>query len=157
MQINDKDAGFYLVPVGAGVASGTAAGTGDNTEAVGEIVDMFEHDGLRSGAIFVFGQAVLQDGETLALNDLKIEHGDADDLSDAADYEYFSAPADYAAVATGATGGSTEAVNAKHPVNLQGIKRYWRISVTPDASASGTDTFALAFGFVGIGQEAPAV
>lgn len=156
MNINDKDAGFYMVPAGGGSASGVAAGTGDNTEALGAIVDQLAHDGLRSGAIFVFGSAVLGEDETLALNDLKIEHGDESDLSDAADYEYFSAPADNAAVATGGTGGTTEAVAFKQRVNLQGVKRYWRVSVTPDLSASGTDTFALGFGVVAIGQEAPA-
>jgi len=156
MNINDKDAGFYMVPVGGGSASGVAAGSGDNTEALGAIVDMQAHDGLRSGVIAVFGTAVLADGQTLALNDLKIEHGDADDLSDAVDYEYFSAPADNAAVATGATGGSTEGIAFKQRVNFQGVKRYWRVSVTPDLDAGATDTFVLGFGVVAIGQEAPA-
>jgi hypothetical protein len=156
MQVNDKDAGFYMVPVGGGSASGVAAGTGDNTEAVGAIVDQLAHDGLRSGAIVVFGSAVLAEDKTLALNDLKIEHGDESDLSDAVDYEYFSAPADNAAVATGASGGSTEGIAFKQRVNLQGIKRYWRVSVTPDLDASGTDTFVLGFGVVAIGEQAPA-
>jgi hypothetical protein len=148
MDINDKDAGFYMVPVGGGATST------DATEAVGAIVDQLAHDGLRSGAIVVFGSATLAEDETIALDGLKIEHGDEDDLSDAADYDYFSAPADNAAVATGGTGGTTEGVAFKQRVNFQGVKRYWRVSVTPTVSAAGT--FAIGFGVVAIGEKAPA-
>lgn len=155
MHVNDKDAGFYMAPVSGGAASGLAGGTGDNTAAVGAIVDQQAHDGLRSGAIVVFGSATLAAGETLALMDVKIEHGDMDNLSDAADYTYFSTPEDFLEVVEGAVGGSTEAIALKKRINLQGVKRYWRVSVTPDLSASGTDTFALGFGVVAIGEGAP--
>jgi hypothetical protein len=123
MQINDKDAGAYFNVVSGGGARGVAAGTGDNTEAVGEIVDQLAQPGLRSGAIIVSGSATLADAE---VTDLKVS-----------------------------SGGTTELFAVKVPVDLWGIKRYWRVAVTPDLSASGTDTFELGFCFVCIGESAP--
>jgi hypothetical protein len=158
MQINDKDAGAYFQVLSATPAAGTAGGSGDNTEVNGDIVDMQALGAAPwSGAIIICGEATLAQDETLALNDVKIEHGDASDLADAADYEYagFCAPADNAAVATGGTGGSTETIKFKQRINLQGVKRYWRVCFTPDCSASGTDTFDLAGCAVVIGEEAP--
>ena len=158
MQINDKDAGAYLAVLSGTPAAGTAGGSGDNTEVNGDIVDMQALDYVPwSGAIVITGEATLAQDATLALNDVKIEHGDESDLSDAADYSYasFCLPTDNAAVATGGTGGSTETVKFKQRINLQGVKRYWRVCFTPDCSAASGDTFDLAGCAVVIGGEAP--
>jgi hypothetical protein len=152
MQINDKDAGAYMKVVSGGGARGVAAGTGDNTEAVGAIVDQLAHEGLRSGALVIAGSAVLAEDKTIALNAVGIEHGDESDLSDKAD---FNTEVDFAAVATGGTGGSTELFAQKLKLDLWGVKRYWRVKVTPDLDATGTDTFQLGFAFVAIGESAP--
>lgn len=157
MQINDKDAGAYLKVVSGFGARGLAGGTGDATEVLGAIVDQLAHEDLRSGCIVICGSATLAEDKVLALGDIKIEHGDEDDLSDVEDYEYadFCAPASVAAQVTGGSGGSTEIVEYKQRVNLQGVKRYWRVAFTPDLDATGTDVFTLGGGVVLIGGEAP--
>jgi hypothetical protein len=151
MQINDKDAGAYFNVVSGGGARGVAAGTGDNTEAVGEIVDQLAQPGLRSGAIIVSGSATLADAEGISLVDVHVEHGDETDLSDKADFHTAAVFTDLKV----SSGGTTELFAVKVPVDLWGIKRYWRVAVTPDLSASGTDTFELGFCFVCIGESAP--
>ena len=151
MQINDKDAGAYLKVVGGGGARGVAAGTGDATEAFGAIVDQLAHEGLRSGIIFVAGSATLADTKLLDIGAVKIEHGDETDLSDAAD---FFTPFDFDSVAL-SDGGTTEFFAIKLNVDLWGVKRYWRVTLTPDLDATGTDTFELGFGVAAIGESAP--
>lgn len=152
MQITDYDAGAFLKAVSGGGARGVAAGTGDNTEAVGAIVDAQAEPGLKSGAIFVAGSATLAQDETISLNAVKIEHGDAANLSDAADA--FTA-VNFTDEATGGTGGSTEGFAIKLKVDIHVLKRYWRVSVTPDLSASGTDVFQLGFGVAAIAESSP--
>lgn len=152
MDINNQDAGAPFKLIGGGGARGVAAGTGDATEAVGVIVDMQAQPGPMSGFLFVGGSAILQATETIDINDVGIEHGDIANLSDKAD---FTVETDHAAVATGGTGGTTEGFAIKHKADLTGIKRYWRVKVTPDLSASGTDLFQLGFGFAAICDESP--
>lgn len=151
MQINDKDAGAYLKVVSGGGARGVAAGTGDATEAVGDIVDQLAHPELRSGLIFVAGSATLTDLKLLDIGSVKIEHGIESDLSDAAD---FFTPVDFDSVAVSA-GGTTELFAIKLNVDLWGVYRYWRVSIIPDLDAVGTDTFELGFGVAAIGNQAP--
>jgi hypothetical protein len=152
----DKNAGFHLKAVGGGGTRGVAAGTGDNTEDVGAIVDMQAQEGLLSGVIVVAGSATLQATETLDINDVKIEHGDDSGLSDKADYTAgLNVKASYAAVATGGGGGTTEVFAIKQNIDLTGIKRYWRVSIKPDASASGTDVFEIGYGVIAVGETAP--
>jgi hypothetical protein len=151
MQINDKDAGAYLKVVSGGGARGVAAGTGDNTEAVGDIVDQLAHPELRSGLIFVAGSATLADTKSISILSVKIEHGEDSGLSDKADF--FTA-VDFDDVKV-STGGSTELFAIKLNVDLWGVKRYWRVSIIPDLDATGTDTFELGFGVAAIGNSAP--
>jgi hypothetical protein len=149
-----KDYGAQIKVLGGGGARGVAAGTGDNTKATGEIVDSLAIDRQISGVIFVVGQATLADTESISINALYIEHGDLANLSDAAEYTFGSADTDYADVVT-SSGGSTETFAVKQNVDLTGLKRYWRVTCTPDLSASGTDTFELGFGCAAIGDTAP--
>lgn len=145
-----RDFGAALDVLGGGGARGVAAGTGDNTEAVGEIVDILSVGQVESGCIVVCGSATLADTESIDLNQVLIEHGDAANLSDKAD---FITPVDFTAVKT-SDGGTTEFFMIK--VNVRecgGLKRYFRVSVTPDLSASATDTFQLGFGFVAMTRE----
>jgi hypothetical protein len=152
-----KDFGAQLKVVSPGGARGVAAGTGDNTKANGAIVDQLAHEDLISGCIVICGSATLQATETISVNEVFIEHGDLANLSDAAEYTFGSADTDYADVATGDTGGSTETFEVKQDVDLTGIKRYWRVTCKPDCSASGTDTFQLGMAFVGVGRKSPLV
>lgn len=151
MQINDKDFGSYPSVVSGGGARGVAAGTGDATEVYGEIVDQLAQPNLRSGLIVVAGSATLTTAKTISLTDVHVEHGDAANLSDKAD---FHTPAVFTDLKVSAA-GSTEVFMVKVPVDLWGIKRYWRVAVTPDLDHSSTDVFELGFGFVAIGDTAP--
>ena len=86
MDINDSNAGAPFALMAPGGARGVAAGTGDNTEALGLIVDMQAQDGPMSGFAFCAGQAILADAEGISLVEFKLEHGDAANLSDAVDF-----------------------------------------------------------------------
>ena len=154
MLINPKDAGAHLKVVGGGGARGVAAGTGDNTEVVGEIVDSQAEPGLVSGLIVVCGQATLADTKSISLKDLKIEHGAAANLSDKADYTFGHAKNTLTNVKT-STGGTTEEFAVKQKVDLTGLKRYWRVAVTPDLDAASVDTFELGFCVAAIGEVSP--
>jgi hypothetical protein len=147
-----KDFGAQLDILSGGGARGVAAGTGDNTEAVGAIVDSLAQPQIESGCIVICGSATLADTEGISINDVGIEHGDAANLSDKAD---FNTETDFADVKV-SDGGTTELFAIKQNVaNMAGLKRYWRVKCTPDLSASSTDTFELGFGFVGYGRHAP--
>lgn len=153
MQINDKDAGAYLKVVSGGGARGVAAGTGDNTEVFGAIVDQTAkaNKGLRSGLIFVAGSATLTDTKSISIKSVKIEHGIVANLSDAVDF--FTA-VDFDDVKV-SSGGTTELFAIKLNVGLWGIKRYWRVSIIPDLDAGSADVFELGFGVAAIGESAP--
>lgn len=151
MHVTDKNAGAHMAVLSGGGARGVAAGTGDNTEAVGDIVDSLAISKRYSGAIVITGSAVLADTEGISLNNVCIEHGAVANLSDKADA--FTA-VDFADVKV-SDGGTTELFGIKLNVDLTILKRYWRVTVTPDLSASGTDTFQLGFGVVAVGEEAP--
>jgi hypothetical protein len=158
MQINDKDAGAYLRVVSGGGARGVAAGTGDNTEVFGEIVDQNAevNKGLRSGLIFVAGQVTLTATNVLDINDVKIEHSDASNMAGAVDLTAGkNAVTSHAAVALGGGGGTTEVFGIKQRIDLWGVKRYWRVSIIPDCDAGSADVFELGFGVVAIGESAP--
>ena len=144
MTVQSKDIGFSLAAA-TGLANGaaTAAGTGDDTEKVGAILDYKTLNHALSGSILIPWTATLQDTETISLT-TKIEHGDAANLSDKADYAFGCAEINHGVIGTGETGGTTEVGVVKHDVDLSGIKRYFRIAVTPDLSASGTDTAEFA-------------
>jgi len=150
MDINNQDAGAPFTILGTGGARGVAAGTGDNTEALGVIVDMQAQDGLMSGLAFCAGEAVLTDTKGISLVEFKLEHGDAANLSDAVDV-IVKAFTDIVV----SSGGTTEQFAVKFNVDLTGIKRYWRLTATPDLDAVGTDTFHLGFGLAAIGDNSP--
>ena len=143
MTIVAKDFGSYLAAV-AGFSDGaaTAGGTGDATAKAGAIIDTLTLDHPMSGLIAIPWDCTLTDTKTLSLS-VKIEHGDAANLSDAADYTFGGSVVDLGVVVT-SDGGGAEAGVSVVPVDLSGIKRYWRVEVTPDLSATTTDT--LTFG-----------
>ena len=51
--------------------------------------------------------------------------------------------------------GTTEIVEYKQRINLQGVKRYWRVAFTPDLNHTSADIFTLGGGVVVIGGEFP--
>jgi hypothetical protein len=117
----------------------TAGGSGDAAEVTGATIDRLAHGAALSAVFAIPYSAVLAAGKKLKIA-YTIEHGDASDLSDKADFVDVAA----VTVATGAaTTGSTETGCLEIPVDLAGAKRYVRILFTPDLDAAGTDTAAL--------------
>ncbi len=156
MHVMDKNAGFHLKAVGGGGTRGVAAGTGDNTEDVGTIVDMQTQEGLMSGVIVVAGSTTLTATNVLDINDVKIEHGDAANLSDKADFiDGLNVKASFAEVALGGGGGTTEMFVIKQNVDLTGVKRYWRVSIKPDLDAGSADVFEIGYCVIAVGKTAP--
>ena len=153
MTIQAKDYGFNL-GVATGFADGAAlaAGTGDATAKNGAIIDYLTLNHPLSGTIVIPWTATLADTKSLNLV-AKVVHGDIANLSDVADYAFGGAEVDFGIVGTGDTGGTTEVGVARMDVDLSGIKRYFRLVVTPDLSASGTDTAEFAACFVLGGQD----
>ena len=144
MTIQAKDYGFSLA-VAEGFADGAAlaGGTGDATAKAGAIIDLLTLDHPLSGLVVIPWTATLADTESISMV-MKIEHGDESDLSDAEDYTFgppgnLVAEVDFGVLAT-SSGGTTESGVATSRMDLSGLKRYWRVEVTPDLSASGTDT-----------------
>lgn len=126
-----------VVRAGANIAA-TAGGSGDATEVTGTIFDRLAIGSPSSGVLAVSYTATLAEGETLSLT-YSVEEGAESDLSDAAVLKTGTV-----VLATGDTGGSTEAGVAEIDLNLKAAGRYVRADLTPDLSASGTDTAALA-------------
>jgi len=131
------------------IATAVAAGTGDNTEVVGQIIDTTLYNHPLSVAILIAWKAVLAASKTLTLKTVKLEHGDASNLSDATN---LVAPADVV-VATDSGSGSTLRGVQKYSQDLAGCKRYIRLKYTPDLNAGSVDTAELAAVFVFGGQD----
>ncbi|WP_269581970.1 hypothetical protein [Roseibium sp. Sym1] len=121
-----------------GNQSATAAGAGDATEVNGAWINrLIEDKGMvQSAKLVIEFTAALGQDETLTFA------GNFQDASDSAgtgvaDYEdAFSATT----AATGNSGGSTESGTLEFDINLAGAKQYVRAQITPNLSASGTDT-----------------
>ncbi|MGK7663370.1 hypothetical protein [Marinovum algicola] len=126
-----------VMRVGANIAA-TAGGSGDATEVTGTIFDRLSIGSPTSGVLAVSYTATLAEDETLSLT-YSVESGAESDLSDATVLKTGTV-----VLATGDTGGSTEAGIAEIDLNLLAAGRYVRADLTPDLSASGTDTAALA-------------
>lgn len=134
-----KNIGATIKALYAAIATAVAGGAGDAAEVTSVIIDRNAHK-MPLSALFAFGfSAVLAAAATLKIA-YTIEHGDAADMSDAANFSVGAA----AVVATGAAGGSTETGVLEVPLALDGAKQYLRIKFTPDLSAANTDTAKVA-------------
>jgi hypothetical protein len=121
------------------------AGAGQDGQAqTGIIIDRGDSDVKYSRfvTIAIPYSAVLAEGKLLTLKTVKIEHSVNSNLSSPADYKVFENSTG-TAIATGATGGSTEAGVKMYSVDLGAARRYIRLSYTPDLDATATDTAAL--------------
>ena len=123
----------------AGSGRALAAGTGDATKVTSPDIDRL---GYMSGTLLISGQATLQYAKTLSFTI------DIQDCSTAdGTFASYSAVAKTAYV-TGASGGSTAYFTIPVDVNLEGADRYLNIDITPDLSATGTDTATWAAAMV---------
>ena len=133
----DVGAQLKAVPVGAGTA--TAGGTGDATKVTGQAIDRQD---FLSGVLAIAFKATLAKDKTISF---------AVEVQESADGSNFgTAVAVQAAkvAATGGESGSTEYGVVKIDENLKGRKRHVRYNITPDLSATGTDTLVWGAAFV---------
>lgn len=114
----------------------TAAGSGDNTQIVGDIFDRLSMNFPKSLTVAIGFTTTLAANKTLTIKSLTIEHGDDSALADAAN---LYAPSDVV-VATDSGSGSTLKGQQKYSTDLHPAKRYVRLKYTPDLNATGTDT-----------------
>ena len=136
-QIRNIGALIAVLGASANVAV-TAAGSGDNTEVVGDILDRAIQGNPQSGVLAIQYTAMLTDGETLAIS-YDVEKGNTENLSDA----LLLATGVSQVVATGPAGGGTVRGTFEVDLKLSGAGRYVRANFTPNLSASGADTAAL--------------
>lgn len=135
-----RDVGEQLEVCGDGAFSAVAAGTGDNTEVTGNTVNRATFGMPESGIIEVRYKNTLGSSETLALT-IKIQES-----ADGSSWDTAETLVSAATVATGTVSAVSD--NYKYKVKLSDRKQYVRLLVTPNLSASGTDTSVGAFGFV---------
>lgn len=121
------------------VANVTAGGAGDNTQVVGIIVDRAAYNWPDQCLAAIAFTATLATTKKLTLKTVLLEHGDAANLSDAAN---LYAPADVD-VAVDPGGGSTITGTKKYDWSLRSAKRYIRLKFTPDMDAGSVDTSVL--------------
>mgnify|MGYP001582821430 CR=1 FL=1 len=116
----------------------TAAGSGDNTELTGEVIDRL---GFESCVVAVPFKAVLATAESLALT---IKVAESEDGSTFGSDETIASAVTVVTQASGGTTHDTYFLN----VNLSGVgaprKRYLKFKLTPNLSASATDTAVVA-------------
>lgn len=115
----------------------TAAGSGDNTKMTLVEVDRVDaNGGIAMSAILVVPYTTtLAQAETLSLT-----LGITDCATSSGSYSTATSLLAKTAISTGGTGGSTNTDVYEVRVDLRGYNRYLKFEVTPDLSASGTDT-----------------
>ena len=116
----------------------TAGAGQDNVAQTGVIVDRKAYNWPQKVTVVFSFIASVAVNKTLSLKWVVLSHGQAANMSDTAAY---ASPAD-AVVVNGATtaGPGTE----KYEIDLKGAGRYLQLAYTPDASNTGTDTYAIA-------------
>jgi len=147
MQVPSTDlGGFAAAKYGAAsVNSGapsliTAAGTGDATKVTGATVDRKSAtDGslADSALVATLFLAALADTETIAFAHEVQYSDDNSNWDDAVELEASDVKAT-------SSGGTNETGIVEFSINLRSQKRYMRVNVTPNLSASGTDTALFA-------------
>jgi len=131
-----------------GASEALAGGTGDATKVTGQSTD---RTGYYSGKLVVAYKAVLAEDKTIAFA-TELQESSDNSTWDTAEVVVASTVAD-----TGASGGSTEYGVTEASIDLSGRKRYIRFNVTPDLSATATDTVHWGATFVmGGADELPA-
>lgn len=130
--------GLISVARAAANTAVTAAGAGDNTAVTGVIIDRAAHGWAQSAVFAIPFTATLAAGQSLALNSVTVQSGEAANLSDATTF----ATRANGNVAS-SVGGGTVTGTVEIDVNLSGAGRYVRLNFTPDLSAGATDTAAL--------------
>lgn len=139
MQSHGKDLKGRTISAAALAGRLVAAGTGDNTEIVGETINIGALAARPASVVFeIIGRAVLADTKTLVLI------GDVESSADGSTWESLVASATLLTL-TGETGGTTEIGVARIGVDLiQEDVNYIRLNLTPNLSNTATDTAEVA-------------
>lgn len=138
---------------GSGAQQATAGGSGDATEVNGAWVSRASNKGIAlSMKVIISYSAVLAAGQTLKFAGNLQDAIDANGTG-AADYPSDSVGVPYTTAATGATGGSTESGTFEMDIDLAGAREFVRAQVTPDLSASGTDTLTYSILYLFFGDQ----
>jgi hypothetical protein len=125
-----NDFGAWVDSSMSGIASLTAAGTGDNTAVTGQSVDLIDYDGIK---VVLGYKAALTDAKSLKL---AVEYQESAD-----DSSWDTAVALQAStIAVTSDGGTTEYGTVEFDLDASKLKRYVRVNFTPDLDAAGTDT-----------------
>jgi len=116
----------------------TAGSTGDATEVDGAWVDraLTDYGIALSAKLTIAYTTALAGGETLTF---AVQMQD-DALGDGADPTDVLSAVAASVAATGDSGGSTETGTIDIDLDLSGLRQFFRAQVTPNLSASGTDT-----------------
>lgn len=127
------NSGAFFTSRVCGLATATAAGTGDNTAVTGATID---RQGYGSGKFVVAWKTTLGASETLTI---------AAEYQDSADGSTWNTATSLQAATTVKTGAATNAVGEEEfNVDFAGLQRYVRFNFTPNLSAAGTDTAVVA-------------
>jgi hypothetical protein len=131
-----RDIGAYLTARYGVKAEPVAAGAGDNTEVDSGYIDRQGYDSCK---MIIGYSATLAEGKTLSI---AANLQDATSSGGAGVADYGTAKAN-GVVATGGTGGSTETGVVELDFDLSGANQFIRGQMTPDLSATATDTADL--------------
>lgn len=129
---------FISVVRAAANTAVTAGGAGDNTAVTGVIIDRAALGWPSSGVLAIPFTTTLAATQSLSIG-YTIQSGEAANLSDAATLLTATS-----AVVASSVGGGTVTGTFEVNFSMLGAGRYIRANWTPDLSASGTDTAALA-------------
>jgi hypothetical protein len=116
----------------------TAGGGGDNTAVTGVILDRAAFGWPQSAVFAVPFTTTLAATQSLSLNTVVVQSGEASNLSDAT-----TLASRANGIVASSVGGGTVTGVVELDVNLSTAGRYVRFNYTPDLSATGTDTAAL--------------
>jgi hypothetical protein len=124
-----------------GYSDAVAGGAGDDTAVVNAAgIDTKNYS---SALVVVNGTTTLGDADTL---NLTVATTECDTLGGT--YTAKETLSDDAVIATGDTGGSTEAGSVGYVIDLDDYERYVKFSFTPDLSAANTDTADLSYSVI---------
>ena len=137
--ISENTGAYVKVVAGGAPTALTAAGTGDNTQIVGNIVDRNANYTPLSGVFAVAYNTTLAASQTLSLA-YTIEGSDNSDLSSPTTL----ATATSYVIVPSATAAQTVSGVVEVNLNFRTAGQYVRGKFTPDLSASGTDTAGVA-------------
>jgi hypothetical protein len=110
----------------------TAAGTGDATKVTGQTIDRYQSGGFAKSIVVQTSYLAA----LTAAKDLELAH----ELQESDDGSSWDTAEVIEATTVKATGAGNKRGVDEHAVDCTNRKRYIRFNVTPDLTASGTDT-----------------